>query len=87
MLLRRGVFTYPCPRKLREVAKVSMLAQEPTESLKSIWTDYYKGNLNIVSGTMSTEKFKFLVQKGKESPFFIFPVFRNGGHFILLSQN
>ena len=86
MLLRRGVFTYPCPRKLREVAQVSMLGREPTESIKSIWSDYYKDNLNIVSGSMTTAKFNFLLQKSKESPFFIFPVFRKGGHFILLSQ-
>ena len=63
-----------------------MLAREPTESIKSIWADYYKDNLNIVSGVMTAAKFNFLLQKGKESPFFIFPVFRKGGHFILLSQ-
>ena len=34
-------FTYPCPRKLREIMKMSMIEREPVETIKNIWHDYH----------------------------------------------
>jgi ATP synthase F1 complex assembly factor 1 len=86
-LVKRGVFTYPCPRKLREVAQVSLLGKETPDNIRAIWNSYYKEKDSIVSTTMTSDMYRYLLAKGKDSPFFIFPVFREGGYFILLSQN
>lgn len=35
-------FTYPSPRKLREVMKLSLIEREPKDKVINIWMDYHK---------------------------------------------
>lgn len=37
----KSFFNYPCPRKLRELVKLSVFEKENTESIKNIWKTYH----------------------------------------------
>ena len=34
-------FAYPCPRKLREIMKMSAIEKEQTRTIEMIWNDYH----------------------------------------------
>jgi ATP synthase F1 complex assembly factor 1 len=34
-------FTYPCPRNLREIMKLSLIEKEPKDKIKEIWNTYH----------------------------------------------
>ncbi len=34
-------FAYPCPRKLREIMKMSAIEKEPTKVIETIWNTYH----------------------------------------------
>lgn len=84
--LARGVFTYPCPRKLREVVKMSLMEREPPAQVEEIWRKYHADRPNNVSTIVSSAKYTVFRKRAKESPFFILPVARETGHFVLLLQ-
>lgn len=46
-------FTYPCPRKLREVAQISLLEKEPASSIINIWQLRHKDKSENVSGYLA----------------------------------
>lgn len=35
-------FTYPCPRKLREIVKMSLFEKETKDNNISLWMEYHK---------------------------------------------
>ena len=35
-------FNYPCPRKLREIMKLSLIERENKDKIKDIWLEYHK---------------------------------------------
>ncbi len=34
-------FTYPCPRKLREVIKMTLIERENKDKIVSLWMEYH----------------------------------------------
>mmetsp|Transcript_7558 Transcript_7558/g.14079 ORF Transcript_7558/g.14079 Transcript_7558/m.14079 type:complete len:189 (-) Transcript_7558:505-1071(-) len=84
--LCRTLFTYPCPRKLREVVKMSLLEKEPPAQVEIIWNKYHSDRPNNVSTVVSSQKYTLFRKRAQESPFFILPVARDAGHFVLLLQ-
>ena len=38
---RNFSFAYPCPRKLREIVKMSAMERETPETIDHIWTEYH----------------------------------------------
>lgn len=38
----RMSFTYPCPRKLREIMKMSLIEKEPAHVVRDIWKQYHE---------------------------------------------
>ena len=42
-------FTYPCPRKLREIMQMSLIERESPEKIKTIWESYHEDRQDNVS--------------------------------------
>jgi ATP synthase F1 complex assembly factor 1 len=84
--LCRSVFIYPCPRKLGEVVEMSLIEREPSDQVEAIWTKYHADRPNNVATTVTSAKYALFRKRAKESPFFILPVARDAGHFVLLLQ-
>ncbi|CAG9310426.1 unnamed protein product [Blepharisma stoltei] len=87
MILRRAfVFTYPCPRKMREIVKLSLIEKEEPSEIKRIWNEYHLNRPNNVSTVITAHQYDLLLRRTKASPIFIFPLKRKAGHFVLVSQ-
>lgn len=77
-------FTYPCPRKLREVMKMSLIERENKDNILSLWMNYHKGKQNNVAYCMSKSEYNLFTRNSTESPLFLLPLKRNSGHFMLI---
>ncbi|CDW90570.1 atp11 protein [Stylonychia lemnae] len=85
---KRGFsFTYPCPRKLREIVKISLFEKETPEVISEIWDDYHNTKAHAISKVIPQSLYLRLLSNGQTSPMFIFPVPKDAGYFMLLSQN
>lgn len=56
-------FTYPCPRKLREVVKMSMFERQSKDQIVRIWMDYHKEMPKNVSYCLSKNEWKTFEKK------------------------
>ena len=79
-------FSYPAPRALAEITNLPLLELEDAKSVKAIWEGHHKEQNTCVAGTLSGAQYDLLESRAASSPFFVFPVPRDEGHFILLSQ-
>lgn len=86
MMRRSFAFTYPCPRKLREIVKMTLFEKENSSTIKAIWNDYHLKRPQNVSTLITAHQFEVFQRRSQASPFFIFPLTRKGGHFVLLCQ-
>ena len=88
MLISRSfTFTYPCPRKLREIIKLSLVEKETPNTIKTIWGDYHANRSQNVSAVISSSQYITLYKRLKESPIFLFPLKRESGYFFMVSQS
>lgn len=86
-MLKRGFsFSYPCPRRMRDIVKMSLIERETSDKIREIWNTYHSARPDNVSCVLNTHQYSLLHKRTKESQFFIFPVFRKGGHFLMVSQ-
>ena len=56
-------FTYPCPRNLREIIKMTLFERETKDRVKDIWMEYHKSRPNNVSYVLSKKEFLQFSQK------------------------
>jgi ATP synthase mitochondrial F1 complex assembly factor 1 len=54
MTRRSFSFSYPCPRKLREIMKLSAIEKETPETIEMIWREYHNAKPFTVSRVLST---------------------------------
>mmetsp|Transcript_9694 Transcript_9694/g.16315 ORF Transcript_9694/g.16315 Transcript_9694/m.16315 type:complete len:155 (-) Transcript_9694:556-1020(-) len=81
-------FSWPCPRKLREIVKQSAFERENSETCELIWNEYHHAKEHTVSTTLSKSQYQMLMANGKAAPIFIHPVPKgpHPNHFVLVSQ-
>ena len=79
-------FSYPAPRALNEITNLPLLELEDADTVKKIWKVHHQEQSTSISGTLSGAQYEMLESRAASSPFFVFPVPRDEGHFILLSQ-
>lgn len=56
-------FTYPCPRKLREVVKMSLFEREPKDRIVDLWLEYHKSKHNNVAYALSKSEWESFKRK------------------------
>ena len=77
------------PVSLDEVMKLEMINDESPDRLKTIWTEYHLTKATSLGYTISDEENQKIIERLKESPIFIHPVFKDeigDTHIIMLSQ-
>jgi len=60
---RNFSFTYPCPRKLREIMKLSLIERENKDQISIIWQNYHKLKLDNIADTLLRKEYEFLLEK------------------------
>ena len=73
-------------RRLGEVTKVEMLEAEEPERISAIWDSFHEHRPELAGCSVTAEEHLKITERARESPLFIFPVRREQGHFLLLSQ-
>lgn len=56
-------FTYPCPRRLREIMKLSLIEREDKDKIGYIWSNYHKMKLENIAHTLNKQEYEFLLRK------------------------
>ena len=84
--LGSGIVLPGSPRALQDVAKLEMLESEEPARIGAIWDAFHAEQEHVAGSTLSPEVADSIVERGGESPNFVFPLRRGGGHFMLFSQ-
>lgn len=63
----------------------STQAEEPSR-IGAIWEAFHQEQPSCAGATIGPEDAAQIVERGAESPSFVFPLRREGGHFMLFSQ-
>ena len=79
-------FSYPSPRTLAEITNLPLLEAEDANGIKTIWETHHDAQETCISGTMTGTQYDTLFKRLAESQYFVLPVKRDDGHFVLLSQ-
>ena len=61
--LVKNYFSYPCPRKLREIVKLSVLEKENKEQIKEIWKEYHQEKSKLISDVVDGKLMNTIKQK------------------------
>ncbi|CAM9849675.1 unnamed protein product [Ectocarpus sp. 4 AP-2014] len=79
-------FSFPGPRKLEDITNLPLLAKEEKESIADIWTAYHDEREDSLGTVIPGDSLDDLQAKAKKCPMFVLPVWRDEGHFMMLSQ-
>ena len=60
---KKTYFSYPCPRKLREIVKMTMFEREKPEQLKEIWKQYYDDRPRALGMNIKSIDMELMVKK------------------------
>ena len=85
---RRGVaLSIPgVPRALSDVTHIDLLENEEPARISAIWEAFHETKEGVAGTCIDAAEYESIAKRGAESPMFIFPIRREGGHFMLLSQ-
>ena len=74
------------PRALTEITKLDALQEEEPARVSAIWRMYHTDQPSVAGECIDAAEHERIEQRGSESPMFVFPIRREGGHFMLFSQ-
>jgi hypothetical protein len=56
-------FSYPCPRKLREIVKITLFEREQPDKIKEIWQQYYEEKPHAFGLDINSDNMQLIVKK------------------------
>jgi len=59
----KNYFSYPCPRKLNELVKISLFEKEQPSKIKDIWEKYFNGKENTIGLNISGGEMNLALKK------------------------
>jgi ATP synthase F1 complex assembly factor 1 len=83
---RQMSFSYPAPRTLDEVVKLDLLQNESTEKIQEIWQEFHDNKDEVIGAYWTADEYRSFQKTGEKAAMFVFPVTRDDGHFVMLSQ-
>mmetsp|Transcript_15250 Transcript_15250/g.22722 ORF Transcript_15250/g.22722 Transcript_15250/m.22722 type:complete len:258 (-) Transcript_15250:240-1013(-) len=86
LVQKRSNFSFAGPRKLSDILKVELLKDKSNTEISDMWMTYHEGKEKVHGIVMDGKKGRNLLSKAAQCPFFIQPVFRGEGHFMVVSQ-
>jgi ATP synthase F1 complex assembly factor 1 len=79
-------FSWTGPRALEDIIKKELLVDKTADEVSAIWLKYHEEKDAVHGTTLKGSEGINVLERAKESPFFIQPVFRDDGFFMLVSQ-
>lgn len=81
-----GISIPGTPRTLGDITKLELLEEEEPLRVGAIWEAFHQEKPHMAGEAVEPEEFERIATRGAESPMFVFPLRREGGHFMLVSQ-
>lgn len=60
---KKSYFTYPCPRKLGEIVKMSLFEKEQPFTIKQIWNKYFEEKPTALGIDVSGGEMNIILKK------------------------
>ena len=60
---KKFYFSYPCPRKLREIVKITLFEREQPAKIKEIWQKYYDEKPHAVGFDITADEMNLIIEK------------------------
>ena len=86
MAFARGGHATHVARKLTDIVKLPLLKKEPTAKIGEIWRAFHEDRADAIGRDVPAKTASMLADRAGAAPHFLFPVHRDAGHFMLLSQ-
>lgn len=74
------------PRVLDNITRFDKLEAEDSHSVTAIWESFHEAREGVAGVSIDPPEHASILERGSESPMFVFPIRREGGHFMLFSQ-
>ena len=74
------------PRVLDDITRLDKLEAEDSHSVTAIWESFHEAREGVAGVSIDPPEHASILERGSESPMFVFPIRREGGHFMLYSQ-
>lgn len=74
------------PRKLDDVVKLELFEKMEPDGILDVWTKHHAVKPELAAATASSNELDRILERGAESPSFVWPVRRQSGHMLLYSQ-
>jgi len=82
----RTTFSFAGPRVLDDVIKTSLLENKTGSELADIWCSYHETKDHVIGIVMKGADGENVLRRASQCPFFVQPVFRDDGFFMMVSQ-
>lgn len=79
-------FSFAGPKKLNEILKIDLVEDKSKTEISDLWYSYHENKENVLGLVLGGKESKALIPRAVISPFYIQPIFRDDGHFMLVSQ-
>eukprot|EP00533_Pseudo-nitzschia_delicatissima_P006192 CAMPEP_0116099498 /NCGR_PEP_ID=MMETSP0327-20121206/11794_1 /TAXON_ID=44447 /ORGANISM="Pseudo-nitzschia delicatissima, Strain B596" /LENGTH=213 /DNA_ID=CAMNT_0003591367 /DNA_START=228 /DNA_END=869 /DNA_ORIENTATION=- len=79
-------FSFASPKKLDDILKKELVQDKTKTEISDLWYSFHEGKENVIGLVLDGKEAKSLIPRAVLSPFYIQPIFRDDGHFMLVSQ-
>ncbi|CAB9499364.1 F1 complex assembly factor 1 [Seminavis robusta] len=79
-------FSFAGPRALDEIMKKDLLENKTGTEIADIWYTYHETKDSVHGLTYKGEDAKNILSRANSCPFFVQPIFRDDGFFMMISQ-
>lgn len=79
-------FSFAGPKKLHDILKKELVEDKTRTEISEMWYSYHEGKDNVHGLVFKGKETESILTRAKSSPFYIQPIFRDDGHFMLVSQ-
>jgi ATP synthase F1 complex assembly factor 1 len=83
---RNFSFSFVGPKTLDDVIKKELVAEKSGAEVADIWYSYHENKENVIGLVLDSQAGKSVLSRAQKCPFFVQPVFRDDGFFMMVSQ-
>lgn len=79
-------FSFAGPRKLDEIMKIDLIEGKSKTEISNLWMTYHENKERVHGCFLSGDEGQNILSRAHKMKFFVQPIFRETGFFVLLSQ-
>eukprot|EP00539_Tryblionella_compressa_P006912 CAMPEP_0178763672 /NCGR_PEP_ID=MMETSP0744-20121128/17317_1 /TAXON_ID=913974 /ORGANISM="Nitzschia punctata, Strain CCMP561" /LENGTH=207 /DNA_ID=CAMNT_0020418665 /DNA_START=50 /DNA_END=670 /DNA_ORIENTATION=- len=85
-VMRCFSFSFAGPKNLDDILKKELVADKSSTEISDMWYTYHENKENVHGIVLDGKAAEPLLSRASSNPFFVQPIFRENGYFMLVSQ-